>query len=214
MYFLTKELWFPDSNEASEEGILAIGGDLNPERIVLAYENGIFPWYNKEDPILWWSPPERMVLFPHELKISKSMRALLNKHLFECRINHSFNEVIMNCATIKRKYDEGTWLTNEMITAYSKLHQLGYAHSFETWKDGKLVGGLYGVYLKSKEIFYGESMFAKESNASKFAFIKMVEHYKTKGLKLVDCQIYTSHLESLGARLIDREKFLRICNQN
>jgi leucyl/phenylalanyl-tRNA--protein transferase len=212
MYFLTKELWFPDPRETTKEGVLAIGGDLSPERLMLAYRNGIFPWFNEEEPIVWWSPIERMVLFPENLKISKSMKSVLNKDKFQYTVNHNFEEVILNCAKIKRKGEQGTWITNDMIQAYITLHQLGYAHSVEAWQEGKLVGGLYGIYLQEKGIFCGESMFTKVSNASKFAFIKMNTHFKTRGLKLVDCQMYTSHLESLGAKLICREEFLKHLN--
>jgi len=209
MYFLTKELWFPDPQETTKEGILAVGGDLNPERLILAYNNGIFPWYNEDEPIIWWSPPERMVLYPEKLKVSKSMRSVINKNTFQYTVNQTFEDVILNCATIKRKHEEGTWITKEMVKAYCQLHELGYAISVETWNEEKLVGGLYGIYLKDKGIFCGESMFSKESNASKFAFIKMIEHFKTQGLRLVDCQMYTPHLESLGAEVMPRIKFLR-----
>lgn len=212
MYFLTKELWFPDPRETTKEGVLAVGGDLNPERLILAYKNGIFPWYNEDEPIIWWSPPQRMVLYPENLKVSKSMRSVLNKNTFQYTVNQKFEDVIVNCAKIKRKHEQGTWITAAMIKAYTQLHHMGYANSVETWKDGKLVGGLYGIYLKDKGIFCGESMFTKESNASKFAFIKMIEHFRTKGLKLVDCQMYTAHLESLGAQLISRKRFLNYLN--
>lgn len=208
MYFLTKELWFPDPTETSKDGVLAIGGDLSPERLILAYRNGIFPWFNDNEPIIWWSPTKRMVLFPENLKISKSMRSVINKDTFRYTINQSFEDVILNCAKIKRKHEEGTWITNPMIKAYTELHDLGHAHSVETWQGDELVGGLYGIYLKDKGIFCGESMFTKVSNASKFAFIHMIRHYNAKGLKLVDCQMHTSHLESLGAKLIPRHKFL------
>jgi leucyl/phenylalanyl-tRNA--protein transferase len=212
MYFLTKELWFPDPRETTKEGILAVGGDLTPQRLILAYNNGIFPWYNANEPIIWWSPPERMVLYPEDVKVSKSMRSVLNKGVFQYTVNQNFEDVIVNCANIKRKHEQGTWITNEMINAYTRLHHLGYATSVETWKDGKLVGGLYGIFLKEKGIFCGESMFTKVSNASKFAFIKMIAHFKRQDLRLVDCQMYTPHLESLGAKLISRRQFLSYLN--
>lgn len=212
MYFLTKELWFPDPKDTDEHGILAIGGDLRPERLILAYQNGIFPWYNKDEPIMWWSPTERMVLYPEQLKISKSMRSILRKNSFQYTVNQAFEDVITTCAAIKRKHEDGTWITTEMINAYIELYKLGHAYSVETWKNEKLVGGLYGIYLKDSQIFCGESMFAKESNASKFAFIKMIEHFQGIGLKLVDCQIHTTHLESLGAGLIPRDLFLNHFN--
>lgn len=208
MVFLTSELWFPPPEQAHESGVLAIGGDLSEERLLLAYKNGIFPWFNKEDPILWWCPEQRMVLFPENLHISKSMKPLLNNNKFKITFNQAFDEVMMACASIKRKGQEGTWITDDMVSAYKNLHEMGIAQSVEAWNDGQLVGGLYGIYLKDCAVFCGESMFTRQSNASKYAFIKMVEHFKTKGLEIVDCQIYTSHLESLGAQLIEREVFL------
>lgn len=209
MVFLTSELWFPPPEKTHESGILAVGGDLSEERLLLAYKNGIFPWFNEEDPILWWCPEERMVLFPENLHISKSMRPLLNKQQFKITFNEAFEEVMLACASVKRKGQDGTWITEDMISAYKNLHDKGIAQSVEAWGNkGELVGGLYGVYLKKRGVFCGESMFTRQSNASKYAFINMVEHFKTKGLKLVDCQIYTSHLESLGAQLIEREVFL------
>ncbi|MGX1023198.1 leucyl/phenylalanyl-tRNA--protein transferase [Flavobacterium sp. CS20] len=214
MVFLTSELWFPHPQNADESGVLAVGGDLSAERLMLAYRNGIFPWYNENEPILWWSPDQRMVLFPEKLHISKSMRPLLNQNKFKVTFNQAFEKVIAACATTPREGQDGTWLSDEMIKAYTNLHKKGFAHSVETWQDDELVGGLYGVYLKSCGVFCGESMFAHQSNASKFAFIKMVEHYKTLGLKLVDCQIYTPHLERLGAELIDRDEFLKVLRKN
>ncbi|TKS57697.1 leucyl/phenylalanyl-tRNA--protein transferase [Mesohalobacter halotolerans] len=208
MVFLTSELWFPHPRHADESGILAVGGDLSAERLILAYRNGIFPWYNENEPILWWSPEERMVLFPEKLHISKSMRPLLNQKKFEVTFNQAFEQVIKACAATPRKGQNGTWLSDQMMNAYINLHQKGYAHSVEAWQDNELVGGLYGIYLKSYGVFCGESMFAHQSNASKYAFIKMIEYYKSKGLKLVDCQIYTRHLERLGAETIDRKRFL------
>lgn len=208
MVFLTSDLWFPNPDQTHESGILAIGGDLSIDRLLLAYRNGIFPWYNEDEPILWWCPQERMVLFPQNLHMAKSMRPLLNKNAFSITYNHSFKDVIMACSRVKRRGQEGTWLTQDMISAYLKLHQIGYAHSVEAWQDNELVGGLYGVYLEEYGIFCGESMFSKVSNASKYAFIKMVEHYQNKGVKLIDCQVYTQHLESLGAELISRHDFL------
>ncbi len=210
MVFLTSELWFPHPNKADESGILAVGGDLSPERLMLAYRNGIFPWYNENEPILWWSPDERMVLFPEKLHISKSMRPFLNQNKFKVTFNQVFEQVIKACASTPREGQNGTWLSDEMLSAYINLHQKGHAHSIEAWQGDELVGGLYGIYLKSCGVFCGESMFAHQSNASKFAFIKMVEHYKTLGLKLIDCQIHTPHLERLGAELIGRDEFLKV----
>lgn len=209
MIFLTSELWFPNPSQTHESGILAVGGDLSAERLLLAYQSGIFPWYNEDDPILWWCPDQRMVLFPENLHISKSMRALLRKNKFRITYNQAFEEVINACATIKRPGQHGTWIIDDMILAYKSLHEMGIAQSVEAWHDNKLVGGLYGIYLEDKCVFCGESMFTKQSNASKYAFIKMVEHFQSKGLKIVDCQIYTSHLESLGAQLIERDVFLK-----
>ena len=208
MVFLTSEIWFPDPSQTHESGIIAVGGDLSVDRLVLAYNNGIFPWFTEDDPILWWCPEQRMVLFPDKLHISKSMRPLLRKNKFKITYNQAFEEVLNACAKIKRSGQDGTWITDSMISAYNSLHKMGIAQSIEAWDEDKLVGGLYGVYLEEKGVFCGESMFARQSNASKYAFIKMVEHFQTKGLKLVDCQIHTDHLESLGAQLIEREVFL------
>jgi leucyl/phenylalanyl-tRNA--protein transferase len=204
LFVLDKELSFPPVHLAEPDGLLAIGGDLSAERLLLAYHNGIFPWY-EGDHILWWCPDPRFVLFPDELKVSKSMQALLKKDEFEFTTNKAFALVIHNCKKTKRAGQAGTWITDEVEKAYNKMHQLGYAHSAETWKDGKLVGGLYGIKLG--KVFFGESMFSKESNASKYAFIKFVQQLKTEDIELIDCQVYTEHLESLGARMITRPKF-------
>ncbi len=208
MVLLSSELWFPHPEQTHESGILAVGGDLSLERLLLAYENGIFPWYNKNEPILWWCPEERMVLFPDNLHVSKSMRPYFNQNKFEVTYNECFEEVIVSCSEAPRKGQNGTWLTKDMIEAYLQLHKSGFAQSVEVWHEDKLVGGLYGVYLKHKNIFCGESMFAKESNASKYGFIKMVQYYKDKGVKLIDCQVHNAHLASLGAQLISRAQFL------
>lgn len=208
MYFLTRELFFPSVNLASPEGIVAIGGDLSPERLLLAYRSGIFPWFEDDEPILWWSPPERMVLFFEDLKISKSMRNILNRNTFKITFNTAFREVITNCRTIKRDGQPGTWITNEMVEAYCRLHDLGYAKSVEVWQEDKLVGGLYGVDMGT--IFCGESMFSKVSNASKIAFIALAKHLEKENYKLLDCQVHNDHLESLGAVEILREDFLAI----
>lgn len=201
--------YFPPVEMATEDGLLAYGGDLSVERLWYAYKHGIFPWYEDGQPILWWSPDPRMVLYPEKLKISKSMKQLLKNNAFRISFNVDFKTVIENCASIKRDGQNGTWITSEMQEAYIKLHVLGIAQSVEVWLDGELVGGLYGIYLRDKNVFCGESMFAKVSNASKFAFIKMVEKLRIAGVKLIDCQIYTSHLESLGAEEISREEFLK-----
>ena len=196
---------FPPTHLASREGLLAIGGDLSPERLLLAYRNGIFPWYEGED-ILWWSPDPRFVLFPSEIKISKSVKPLLNRNAFDFTINKAFKEVIGRCKKIYRPGQEGTWITDEVEEAFVTMHKLGYAHSAEVWRNNELVGGVYG--LKLGNVFFGESMFSDLSNASRFAFIRYTEHLKQEGVELIDCQVYTEHLESLGARMIPRTEFL------
>ena len=204
MHYLTDKLWFPKVNEANLDGVLAIGGDLTPERLLLAYQNGIFPWFDNEEPILWWSPDPRYVLFPEKLKVSKSMNQILRNNDYRITINEAFNQVIEQCAKIKRDGQVGTWITNSMIEAYTKLNELGYAKSVEVWRDKILVAGLYGIDL-GNGIFCGESMFTLESNASKAGFISFIQN---SDYKLIDCQVYTNHLESLGAEDISREHFL------
>lgn len=211
MHYLSDILEFPEVNQANRDGILAIGGDLSPERLQLAYKSGIFPWFETGDPILWWSPNPRMVLFLEELKISKSMRNILNKGEFSVTFDQNFRDVISYCQKVKRDGQIGTWITNDMIEAYCKLHELGIAKSVEVWQDDILVGGLYGVDLG--HVFCGESMFSLVSNASKVAFITLVNHLKKENYKLLDCQVYNPHLESLGCREIDREEFMRILQQ-
>jgi leucyl/phenylalanyl-tRNA--protein transferase len=210
MYLLTDKNVFPHPSEADANGLVAIGGDLSTERLLLAYNSGIFPWYNEDEPLLWWSPNPRMVLYPKELRVSKSMRVVLRKQLFKITFNKAFEDVIQQCAKIVRDDQDDTWITNDMTEAYIKLHKQGLATSVEVWQADKLVGGLYGVDLKDKKIFCGESMFSKVSNASKVAFITLVQELKTKEYKLIDCQMHTTHLESLGAREIDRTQFLQI----
>jgi leucyl/phenylalanyl-tRNA--protein transferase len=211
MYFLTQELFFPAVDEANSDGILAIGGDLSPERLLLAYKSGIFPWFEEGEPLFWWSPNPRMVLFLDELVVSKSMRNLLNRNIFTVTFNQNFREVISNCQKIKREGQNGTWITNDMIEAYCKLNELGIAKSVEVWQNQELVGGLYGVDLG--HIFCGESMFSKVSNASKVAFIVLVNQLKIANYKVLDCQVYNEHLESLGCREIDRSQFMEILKQ-
>ncbi|EJG00632.1 MULTISPECIES: leucyl/phenylalanyl-tRNA--protein transferase [Flavobacterium] len=210
MYYLFNDLYFPPVTEADEEGILAIGGDLSPERLLLAYKSGIFPWFNEGEPILWWAPDPRMVLFFDELAISKSMRKILNKKMFKVTYNKNFKEVILNCQQIKREGQDGTWISDEMIEAYCKLNEEGVAKSVEVWQDDVLVGGLYGIDLGKGNIFCGESMFSKVSNASKTAFIALALYLKKENYKLLDCQVYNPHLESLGCREIDRDEFMSI----
>ena len=210
--FLSEEEIFPHPSEAEEQGIVAIGGDLTPSRLLSAYHFGIFPWYSEEDPIIWWSPDPRFVLFPNNLKISKSMRPYFNQAKYQITYDTHFSLVILACQRIKRKNQSGTWITSEMAIAYEKLHELGYAHSVEVWSEGKLAGGLYGISLG--KMFFGESMFTLAPNASKFAFISLVSNLKKKGFTLIDCQQETAHLESLGAASISRDSFLDLLSVN
>ena len=210
MQILDDTLWFPDADEALEDGLLAIGGDLSTARLLLAYRNGIFPWFDDDVP-MWWCPDPRFVLFPDELVVSKSMQQLLKLNAFEFRVNTNFESVIANCKETVRNGQDGTWITNEVEQAYIKLYILGYAHCAEAWQDGQLVGGLYGI--KMGKVFFGESMFSHKSNASKFAFISYLELLKKEGIELIDCQVYTSHLESLGSRMITRNRFLKLLQE-
>ncbi|MGW9684238.1 leucyl/phenylalanyl-tRNA--protein transferase [Flagellimonas sp. 2504JD1-5] len=208
LFFLGDGLEFPPVETSNEDGLLAVGGDLSPERLLLAYKNGIFPWFNEDALILWWSPDPRMVLFPENLKISKSMRKVLRDNRFRLTQNTCFEQVLDNCAKVERKDQEGTWITPKMKSGYLELFKKGIAKSYEVWEDEKLVGGLYGVDLG--HVFCGESMFSTVPNASKYAFIKMVGQLQEKNYKLIDCQVHTDHLESLGAKEIPRKKFLEI----
>lgn len=205
LFALDNELIFPPVQLAEPDGLLAVGGDLSAKRLLLAYRNGIFPWY-EGDHILWWCPDPRFVLFPQELKVSKSMKQLLKQDAFEFTINKDFAGVISSCKTISRRNQSGTWITDEVKAAFTHLHELGYAHSAEVWRNGVLAGGLYGIRIG--QLFFGESMFSRESNASKYAFIRYVDYLQREGVKLIDCQVYTPHLESLGARMVSRESFL------
>jgi len=202
---LTDKIEFPNVDETTEDGLLAIGGDLKTERLILAYKTGIFPWFEDNQPILWWSPDPRFVLYPEKLKVSKSMRQVLRNGDFEVSVNKDFSQVINECSRAKRDGQSGTWITQSMINAYIELHKLGYAKSVEVWQDEKLIGGLYGIDL-GNGIFCGESMFSKVSNASKVAFITYIQN---TDYKLIDCQVYTNHLESLGAEEITRTDFLK-----
>lgn len=201
------ELWFPEPELAEEDGLLAIGGDLSAERLVLAYQTGIFPWFSDESPILWYAPHERFVLFPEKLKLSKTMRKLLKTNKFKVTFDTAFPDVIRACATISREDQLGTWITNDMEKAYIQLFELGYAHSVEVWENDQLAGGLYGVEMNS--VFCGESMFSKVSNASKVALISLCQN---KNYKLIDCQVHSDHLESLGAELIYMNQFVNYLN--
>ena len=205
MFWLSDKIEFPDYKFTSKEGIIALGGDLSEKRLIHAYKNGIFPWFSEGEPIVWYCPAERMVLYPEELKVSKSMRQVLKKNTYLISENTAFEEVIFNCKNIERNDGLGTWITNEMEQAYLKLHNMGIAKSIEVWQGDELVGGLYGVEVGS--VFCGESMFSKISNASKLAFIHLV---RKGGYKLIDCQVHNAHLESLGAREISRNQFLQL----
>lgn len=208
LFFLTERLEFPSAEKANSEGLLAVGGDLSPERLLLAYQSGIFPWFNEDSLILWWSPNPRMVLFPEKIKISKSMRKVLKSRRFQLTQNTCFKEVLQHCATVKRANQQGTWITNDMKSAYTELHKRGYAKSYEVWEKESLVGGLYGVDLG--HVFCGESMFSISDNASKFAFIRLAQELASKNYSLIDCQLHTKHLESLGAEEMDRSDFIAI----
>jgi leucyl/phenylalanyl-tRNA---protein transferase len=207
VYALNDTLVFPPVEEAEPDGLLAMGGNLSTERLLLAYKQGIFPWYDGDVP-LWWCPHPRFVIFPAQLIISKSMRSLFKKQTFQFTINKAFAQVIHNCKTVVRPGQPGTWITNEVKQAYNKLHNLGFAHSAEVWQNNQLVGGLYGIRLG--KVFFGESMFAKKSNASKYAFISYVQYLQQQGVALIDCQVYTEHLESLGAIMIPRLQFTKL----
>jgi leucyl/phenylalanyl-tRNA--protein transferase len=211
MIFLSDELIFPPVSFADENGLLAIGGDLSPDRLLLAYKSGIFPWYNPGEPIIWYSPDPRMVLYPSQLKVSKSMRKILNKGDYKVTFNQHFEQVISQCKNVKRKEGLGTWITDAMEKAYIQLHHLGYAKSVEVWQNNELIGGLYGIDLGT--IFCGESMFSKVSNASKIAFYHLAQKLEKEKYKLIDCQVYNSFLASLGAEEMPREDFIDILNQ-
>lgn len=211
IFKLGKDPVFPSAKLADENGIIAIGGDLTPERLLNAYSNGIFPWYNKGEPIVWWSPDPRLVLFTNELHISKSMKKLLYKEEFTVTFNTRFEEVIQNCS-LPRTYEKETWISEDMVKAYIILHKMGFAVSTEVWKNKKLVGGLYGIGMG--KCFFGESMFFLEKNASKYGMIKLTQKLKRKDIPFIDCQITTDHLVSLGAREISRQKFLKLIKDN
>jgi leucyl/phenylalanyl-tRNA--protein transferase len=209
IFRLDEQLLFPEPDLAEPDGLLAVGGDLSTPRLLLAYQNGIFPWYSDDTPILWYSPHERFVLYPQELKISKSMRQVLRSGKFRVTTNTCFAEVIKACSVAPREDQDGTWITDDMQAAYIKLHQDGYAHSVEVWEQNELVGGLYGIWVG--EVFCGESMFSRVSNASKTALIYLCQ---TNRFKLIDCQVHTSHLESMGARMISREQYIAVLHNS
>ncbi|WPU98617.1 leucyl/phenylalanyl-tRNA--protein transferase [Mucilaginibacter sp. cycad4] len=209
IFRLDEDLIFPKPDLAEPDGLLAVGGDLSTERLLLAYQNGIFPWYSDDTPILWYSPHERFVLFPDELKVSKSMRQVLRSGKLSVTVDTCFNDVITACSTAPREGQDGTWIVPDMIAAYNRLHWEGYAHSVEVWQDDELVGGLYGVHVGG--VFCGESMFSRVSNASKTALIYLCN---TGLYKLIDCQVHTGHLESMGARMISREQYMDVLLNN
>jgi leucyl/phenylalanyl-tRNA--protein transferase len=202
---------FPDVELANEDGFLAFGGNLSIETLLKAYAKGIFPWYNEGEPICWYSPNPRFVLFPGKIRISKSMKKIINRNTFDFSTDKVFIDVIKGCRKATRKYGEGTWISDEIEKAYSTLFENGFAHSAEAWHNNELTGGLYGIQLG--KVFFGESMFSQQSNASKFAFIKYVQLLQQKGIEIIDCQVYTPHLESLGAEFIPRKDFTKLLNK-
>jgi leucyl/phenylalanyl-tRNA---protein transferase len=208
IFRLGPNLIFPPLELAEENGLLAVGGDLSTERLLLAYRLGIFPWYSDPDPILWWSPDPRLVLFPHELHVSRSLQKTLRQNRFHITLDSAFDAVIGACADIRNQSRESTWITDAMRFAYSGLHRAGFAHSVEAWSEGQLVGGLYGVSLG--RAFFGESMFSIVRDASKVAFVTLVDYLSSRSFKIIDCQVRTEHLMRLGAREISRERFLEI----
>jgi leucyl/phenylalanyl-tRNA--protein transferase len=211
VFKLSKELVFPSPEYADPDGLLAVGGDLSIKRLLLAYQMGIFPWYSTELPILWWSPDPRLILRPEDLTISRRLMRLIKQDSFKVTLDQAFSEVMRECARVKRPNQNDTWITDDMIEAYCQLHQEGYAHSVESWQDGELAGGLYGISLG--RAFFGESMFSRESNASKVAFVHLVWFLEARNYSLIDCQITTQHLLSFGAREIPRIEFLRLLGE-
>lgn len=208
VFVLSEDLLFPPPELAEDDGLLAIGGDLSHERILMAYQMGIFPWYMEEHPILWWSPDPRLVLFPNEFILSRSMRQTINRDIYSITFDRAFTDVMINCASAKRREGDGTWINEDMLDAYTGLHEAGFAHSVESWSEGRLVGGLYGVALG--RAFFGESMFALKSNASKVAVAALVDRLLQSGFMFIDCQVVTQHLKSLGAREIPRTEFMAL----
>ena len=207
VFLLTDKIAFPPAHLASKEGLLAVGGDLSRKRLLHAYRMGIFPWFSHDEPILWWSPDPRLVLYPHEIKISKTLKKIIRKGVFKVTMDTAFAQVITQCAQIRLQNNQGTWIVEDMIHAYCKLHESGFAHSVEAWYQGDLAGGLYGVSLG--RCFFGESMFTRISNASNVALVKLVEYLNTLSFDMIDCQLTTQHLLRFGAREIPRVKFLK-----
>jgi leucyl/phenylalanyl-tRNA--protein transferase len=211
MVILDIPIQFPSVENMDEDGLVALGGNLLPDTLLLAYRQGIFPWFNEGEPILWWCPNPRCVLFPHQLKVSKSMQVIIKKNEFRFTIDKAFATVIENCKTVNLQKHDGTWITGDITHAYNQLYLLGHAHSAEAWLGDELVGGLYGILIG--KIFFGESMFSKVSNASKFAFIQYVQFLQSQGIVLIDCQMPTEHLQSLGAIMIERNEFIGLLNE-
>jgi len=208
IFQLSEHASFPPPHFSEGDGLLAVGGDLSPKRLLKAYYMGIFPWYSEPDPILWWSPDPRLVLFPPELKVARRLRRTIRSGTFMITMDTAFEQVIKSCAETPRRHEQGTWITPEMVNAYRRLHHRGFAHSVEAWQDGCLAGGLYGVAIG--RCFFGESMFSRLSNASKVAFVSLVEYLHERKFNLIDCQVTTGHLKRFGAREIPREQFLKI----
>lgn len=211
IHLLSKKIWFPPVDESDEEGLVAAGGDLSVNRLLLAYRSGIFPWFEHDGMPFWFSPDPRMVLFPGDLIVSASMKKLFRQNYFTVTYNKEFKRVIQSCAAVKRKNDAGTWISKQFINAYTRLHGKGHAHSVEVWKDEKLAGGLYGVIIG--KVFFGESMFSVLPNASKYGFISLIEKLRAENFQLIDCQVYSKHLESLGAGMISRSKYIALVNK-
>lgn len=212
LFRLSKKIEFPPAWLARSDGLLCIGGDLSPTRLLLAYKNGIFPWFSKDEPFLWWSPDPRLVLFPKEINISKSLKKKIKKNRLKITVDRAFKQTIRSCAKPRERMHEGTWLVDEMIDSYIQLHHMGFAHSIETWRDNQLVGGLYGVCLGRS--FFGESMFSFESDASKIALVALANHLRRQDFDLIDCQVTTDHLLSMGAHEISRNSFLDIISKS
>lgn len=210
VFLLSDKTSFPPPHLATKEGLLAIGGDLSQERLLLAYRMGIFPWYSEGEPILWWSPDPRLILYPDEFKVPKTLKKIIKKNMFQVTMDTAFDQVVDTCAQIRIEKNEGTWIVREMIEAYCQLHKSGLAHSVEAWHQGQLAGGLYGVSLG--KCFFGESMFTRISNASNVAFINLVAFLKMLAFDMIDCQISTEHLKRFGAREIPRAVFLKQLN--
>jgi leucyl/phenylalanyl-tRNA--protein transferase len=206
VFLLSDTIEFPPPHLASKDGLLAVGGDLSQKRLLLAYRMGIFPWFSNNEPILWWSPDPRLVLYPHEIKISKTLKKIIKKEVFKVTMDLAFNEVINQCAQIRLKKNQGTWIIEDIIEAYCRLHESGFAHSVEVWRQGELAGGLYGVSLG--KCFFVESMFTRINNASNIALVKLVKYLKKLSFDLIDCQVTTGHLIRFGAREIPRKLFL------